>query len=129
MLSKIILLFLVIFIRCDTVLDIGCKCSEIQNETDCKRIQCKYENGKCKDREQEMYCKLASTIEKCPVLGCALYENICQTFAGCTAYLGKTFDVCNNISDLCTSDGERCVPLSTCDTYLTKISCYIDSAN
>ncbi|CAD8172459.1 unnamed protein product [Paramecium octaurelia] len=128
MLTKIILVFLVILIRCDTVLDKTCTCKEIQNETDCKRIQCKYENGQCKDREQETYCKLASTMAKCPVQGCAMYENSCQTFAGCTAYLGKTFDACNNIFDMCTSDGERCVPLSTCDTYLTKTSCYIDSA-
>ncbi|CAK80939.1 unnamed protein product (macronuclear) [Paramecium tetraurelia] len=129
MLSKLLLLFLVILISCDTVLDKACNCSQIQNETDCKRILCKYENGQCKEREQETYCKLASTIAQCPVRGCALYENVCQAFAGCTAYLGKTFDACNKISDLCTSDGERCVPLSTCDTYLTKTSCYIDNTN
>ncbi|CAD8086139.1 unnamed protein product [Paramecium sonneborni] len=128
MLSKLILLLLVILISCgDSVLDKGCSCNEIKSENDCKRIQCKYENGECKDRELETYCKLESTIGKCPVDGCALYENICQAFSGCTAYLGKNFDVCNKISDLCTSDGERCVALSTCDSYKSKTSCLIDS--
>ncbi|CAD8079171.1 unnamed protein product [Paramecium sonneborni] len=104
-----------------------CICSKIQTIEECN-IDCEwnYVEGTCRDSNLPLlrtsYCKYQN--DNCnKKIGCANYQGICVPFTGCTAIKQNTNFECQKYSQLCITDGSKCVEKSICANYKTRFSC------
>ncbi|CAD8160517.1 unnamed protein product [Paramecium pentaurelia] len=104
-----------------------CKCSNILTMEECN-IHCEWDldTKKCKDSSLPLirtsYCSFLQ--DKCnKTIGCANYNGICVPFAGCTAIKQNTNYECQKYSELCITDGLKCIEKGVCADYKTRLSC------
>ncbi|CAD8081705.1 unnamed protein product [Paramecium sonneborni] len=127
-----LLLFLISVVFAGTLAKTdACVCKEILSLMDCSaQIDCKWNSVQAlcethKSTEIESYCSQSNI---CPITGCAFYNKKCKPFSGCTVYIAATHIDCQAISPLCTSNGEKCINISTiCDDYLVQTACEINT--
>lgn len=56
-------------------------------------------------------------------IGCGNYNGICVPFTGCTSIKQNTNEECQKYSELCITEGLKCVEKGVCEDYKTRISC------
>ncbi|CAD8083605.1 unnamed protein product [Paramecium sonneborni] len=123
--NMMLLLLSLLLISCLESLPKGdfCTCNQILSYNDCvQSIKCEWNNtqGVCEDSKSVdlwSYCQVNSA--DCSVqIGCAFQERICKPFSGCTVYQAKTHELCQQISHLCSSNGEHCIQIELiCDNF------------
>ncbi|KAM3133681.1 hypothetical protein pb186bvf_014227 [Paramecium bursaria] len=115
-----------------------CSCSDLLNQVDCNNdcVWIKTNDsqgdfdillkGSCTDKTQSIqnyisYCQKITDSRICARSpGCAYYKNLCQIFAGCSAYTLESNNLCQQVSIQCTSDGLTCIDLQSCNSYDIK---------
>ncbi|CAD8171440.1 unnamed protein product [Paramecium pentaurelia] len=104
-----------------------CECSKIQTIEECN-INCEWNKvaGECQKQTLPLirtsYCSYQK--DKCnKTIGCANYNGICVPFTGCTAIKQNTNQECQQYSEICITDGSKCVEKSVCADYKTRFSC------
>ncbi|CAD8125019.1 unnamed protein product [Paramecium sonneborni] len=105
-----------------------CSCSQLLIEQECRQRKCFWNNNKCSilTINNTNYCD-SLKIEECKnIEGCANVQDKCVQFSGCNAYQYPTNETCQNISFKCTSDGEQCIELDKCSSYISQVSCIKD---
>ncbi|CAD8071202.1 unnamed protein product [Paramecium primaurelia] len=104
-----------------------CECSKIQTIEECN-INCEWNQvaGECQKQTLPLirtsYCSYQK--DKCnKTIGCANYNGICVPFTGCTAIKQNTNQECQQYSEICITDGSKCVEKTVCANYKTRFSC------
>ncbi|CAD8072604.1 unnamed protein product [Paramecium sonneborni] len=110
--------------------DESCTCIQIKSKSDCANMGCKWNDNKCVQNDLiknedtiSVYCR-SFDEQKCgSIKGCAWIDNQCEQFSGCSAYMGSSNDLCQQISQECTSDGKQCMDRKDCNDYKGQIDC------
>ncbi|CAD8205842.1 unnamed protein product [Paramecium pentaurelia] len=112
------------------------ECTQFKSSSDCKssKLGCTWTEktvttpgscGKTTAPPPVTYTPYCSTIETAncaKTFGCALIEGKCTHFTGCSAYVKTTHSDCQNISNLCITNGTTCTNALECIGY-TKEQC------
>ncbi|CAD8055987.1 unnamed protein product [Paramecium sonneborni] len=104
-------------------------CGDLNGKTDaecdahlsgCKTngTECVYGSG-CSDFKLQQYC---ISSENGP---CLWINGICHNYNQCEDALMKSHSECQDFSPLCTTNGERCIPITSCSKTALRISCVI----
>ncbi|CAD8200812.1 unnamed protein product [Paramecium pentaurelia] len=82
-----------------------------------------------KNYGKSLYCEGLAQTECLKLNECAWIDNKCTFFTSCTPYEKTSKDECQAISKRCITDGQICVEIDLCSTYLTSTSCTQSKTN
>ncbi|CAD8168519.1 unnamed protein product [Paramecium octaurelia] len=104
-----------------------CECSKLYTIEECN-INCEWNQvaGECSNQTLPLIRKSYCSYQKdnCnKTIGCANYNGICVPFTGCTAIKQNTNYACQQYSEICITDGSKCVEKGVCANYKTRFSC------
>ncbi|CAD8171552.1 unnamed protein product [Paramecium octaurelia] len=107
-----------------------CNCGQLKSQSDCKlNTICQWNNNSCKEKQNQTigtYCKQFDQSKCSTITGCMFYDSQCQQLTGCTSFEYNTDELCKSVSSSCISNGEVCIDMGECISYVQKSTCKLD---
>ncbi|CAD8160881.1 unnamed protein product [Paramecium octaurelia] len=127
---RLALLFLLINLTASISINEQCNCEQLKSKADCVLSSCIWKDEKCLKNEGEqsdlsvsVHCDSLGKTSCQSQKGCAFNNEVCEQFSGCSAYTQSSNDLCQQISQYCTSDGTQCIEPLDCSDYIDQILC------
>ncbi|CAK68380.1 unnamed protein product (macronuclear) [Paramecium tetraurelia] len=96
------------------------------NSTACLKNETTINPNTTETNKDPTYCNLISKTECANDFNCALINDNCLHFTGCSAFMKEKQEECQSISKRCVTNGKQCVEIGLCEEYLTEQACQYD---